>query len=287
MKNTSSLIVVLFFLHSSYGQQWISPGAEWKFLDASIGGYTIVSAKLDTDTIINSSLCQIISLNSYGSLKKYYTLQSNDTIFFFVLNQFRPSIYLGASVGDTLNLYNPSFKYFSNCNVTDSFLRYRVDSIYYTSIDTLSLKKFDLTVTSNPNGFVWQSKISYIERIGFASNVYPQFSCASDANEYYLCSYKDSAINWQQSNCSVGIHDVNTIKASIYPNPVSNQLLVSINDYKDVSIQFYDMLGEKIYDSKPENEETIIDVSHWQRGIYLYRMERRGAVAKSDKIVLE
>jgi hypothetical protein len=287
MRKSITIIFVLLFMNTSYGQKWITPGAEWRFIKADIGGYTIVSAKLGVDTIINTKPCQSILLNSFGNIETYYTLQSNDTIYFFLLGQFRPSIYLNAEIGDTLNLFNPNFSNFENCSVVDSFLRFRVDSVYYSQIDTLLLKTFNLQVTYNLNGFISQSIISYIERIGFASNIYPNFYCSLEETSYFLCSYKDNEINWQKSNCSVGINDLNSTETAIYPNPISLTLFIKTGNCMNQKIHFFDVVGREIFSTEIQSPETQIDVSNWQRGVYFYSISKDGVSQQNGKIVLE
>ena len=141
-----------------------------------------------------------------------------------------------SAIGDTLNIFAPMM-FDSNCSNSDSTFSYRVDSVYYTQMDTSLLKTYSLIRIGS--FMKWPYDLQFIEKIGFLNHVYPFLECVIDGYSYYLCSYKDTEINWQKSS-SVGLNDLYSIRTAIYPNPTSLILFIKAQDYKNQKLHFFD-----------------------------------------------
>jgi N-acetylneuraminic acid mutarotase len=60
----------------------------------------------------------------------------------------------------------------------------------------------------------------------------------------------------------------------IYPNPVQEALIIRhLSLRKEVSIEIYDVLGEKVISQPLNQPQTVIDVSHLNDGIYFLRID--------------
>ena len=64
---------------------------------------------------------------------------------------------------------------------------------------------------------------------------------------------------------------------NIYPNPATDKLTIEIegSNSKDFIIEVFDIIGNKIYESKQDNKTTLkhtIDFSSQRAGIYLLKI---------------
>jgi hypothetical protein len=97
----------------------------------------------------------------------------------------------------------------------------------------------------------------------------------------------DSAVNSRtvevyDHNGSTGIHSVGADKdLRLYPNPATNKVIIeNISNSDLLQISIYNVIGQKVYDSKAENRSKhSIDVSALISGIYTVRIETSGGTA--------
>jgi hypothetical protein len=88
-------------------------------------------------------------------------------------------------------------------------------------------------------------------------------------------------INPQYSG-TLSIGDKSVDGVLVFPNPVSQTLYISTNQTLE-SVSLYEILGKEVYASKHSNH---IDVSRYQQGIYLLKIEtNRGFITK--KIIIK
>ena len=74
----------------------------------------------------------------------------------------------------------------------------------------------------------------------------------------------------------------NNLKASIYPNPASNNFTIQIeNEVK--SVEIYSLQGQKVLSSNAKN----VNVSISSKGIYLVRIEDENNAVATQKLVIE
>ena len=69
-----------------------------------------------------------------------------------------------------------------------------------------------------------------------------------------------------------------------YPNPAVSQITFDFEqgntDNKNYSFQIFNFVGKKVYESQNVSSKTIIDVTEFYRGVYIFRLED-----KSGKVV--
>ena len=58
-------------------------------------------------------------------------------------------------------------------------------------------------------------------------------------------------------------------KIKLFPNPVTNELTIISSEIKNAIAEIYSILGQKLYSSVLNDENTNIDFSNFQSGIYL------------------
>ena len=72
---------------------------------------------------------------------------------------------------------------------------------------------------------------------------------------------------------TTSIEDVSMINSiTIYPNPVSDRLFVSVKSAEDITIAVSDVLGNEVLRGSGQKLESGIDVGAWPRGMYYLRV---------------
>ncbi len=100
-----------------------------------------------------------------------------------------------------------------------------------------------------------------------------------------MCSPTRSLINASHSNIrhqnsvGVGISQAEMNDAvSVYPNPANNEVTIELGiGMKDLNVTIYNMVGELIYNSEMTNQQKMIDISSFARGIYTVEVENKDA----------
>lgn len=72
----------------------------------------------------------------------------------------------------------------------------------------------------------------------------------------------------------------------LYPNPATSYItfeLQKVNE-KGLSLRVYSFLGKKMYESQASLQKLTIDLSEFNRGLYMYHLvDATGKVVKSGK----
>ena len=69
----------------------------------------------------------------------------------------------------------------------------------------------------------------------------------------------------------IGVYDNTAIENQVilYPNPVTNQLVIDLTQYKVNNIIIYDYMGKQIKNHCTNTSDIVIDVSDLAKGMYL------------------
>lgn len=70
----------------------------------------------------------------------------------------------------------------------------------------------------------------------------------------------------------LGVNDLNAVDVVIYPNPAKENISISANDVL-TNVTVFNVLGQRIMNSSPNDLSTNINVSGLQRGIYIVNIE--------------
>ena len=71
-----------------------------------------------------------------------------------------------------------------------------------------------------------------------------------------------------------------------YPNPAITQITFDFKftNPKDYSLQIFNFIGKKIFDQTVSNPKTIIDLSDYYRGLYIYQVkDKTGKIVDSGR----
>ena len=81
--------------------------------------------------------------------------------------------------------------------------------------------------------------------------------------------------------------DYNNIKISVFPNPTSSIVNISMGNIEDkLSLMVYDVAGRKIYDHSFSKKDFSIDFSSYSEGIYILSFYNFCGLFRSFKLAV-
>ncbi|MFO8086423.1 MAG: T9SS type A sorting domain-containing protein [Bacteroidales bacterium] len=102
--------------------------------------------------------------------------------------------------------------------------------------------------------------------------MYPYTDWGLDAGAFF---------DWQ-----VGVeNNEQTMEMSIYPNPATDQVNITIEDYNNATVEVYNLLGEVVKSAQVTDENTQLDVANLNNGTYIVRVMNGDNVA-TKKVVI-
>jgi len=72
-----------------------------------------------------------------------------------------------------------------------------------------------------------------------------------------------------QENVLNSANITNLPKIKLFPNPVTDKLTIISSENTNATAEIYSLFGQKLYSCVLKEENTNIDVSNFQNGIYL------------------
>jgi hypothetical protein len=275
------LSLLLSFSFLAQAQNWCPPGAEWAYKTQcpELNGHA--SLWYEKDTIVGMQPCKkIVGYESYlGSINSYviniYTFERNDTVFFYDNSSFWPIYFFNASLGDTLLFEN------QNDPVCDTVLSMLVDSVAIVSVNGENLRYYRAHYIGNNPPNLETFSMQVMEKYGALDNhLLPLIVCdgAADPCYYTLGCYNDSIFNLDSTiSCRYFYSKVEDTKLNVeftlYPNPATNQLNISIEGQAIAKYQILDFTGAMVISNQADNSELSIDVSQLAQGMYLLRVQ--------------
>jgi Secretion system C-terminal sorting domain len=128
------------------------------------------------------------------------------------------------------------------------------------------------------------------EFINWADTSHPQQGWLIKVNEYGCFSADCSDTTWMNFVSTIPSQN---IKMSIFPNPASDQVAVEIinrgNEINDAALSVYDMSGQLVHSYAHINTQTtyFLSIKNYAAGNYILRLESRGILLGSSKLVKE
>lgn len=134
---------------------------------------------------------------------------------------------------------------------------------------------------------------SYIEGCGG-----PYYECYSGIDQYYnkLLYYKKGNEVWGSPlNCADILAGINNNafqpirQAQIFPNPVNVNSQLKIYDFthNPFTLQIFNCLGTKVYEKNITQNETVLDLKSFSKGVYYYVLYDNIGNLTKDKIIIE
>ncbi|MDG1476832.1 MAG: T9SS type A sorting domain-containing protein, partial [Vicingaceae bacterium] len=184
-------------------------------------------------------------------------------------------------------------------SIGDTVFQIHLDSsfIIINSIDSILInnqyrKKYNFSLSSftSPPSCGWGAGNSYVEGIGnISSGLLGHWANYFESNEKLSCFEDDEVFYSNVDNCeTVGLKEnltQNILK--IYPNPTSEKLFITLSN-KNVSIAYsiFDISGKEVA-SSILNQSSFIDVSNFNKGLYLLKLKAEPGSSKSTLISIQ
>jgi hypothetical protein len=81
-------------------------------------------------------------------------------------------------------------------------------------------------------------------------------------------------------SADVNLNDPEQYKVSVYPNPVKEKLLIT-GSFENAQVQLFTSSGRQVFQSAKETKQTFIDVSRFENGVYILKINsQKGIVTK-------
>lgn len=296
MKKIIIILLTTTFFLNSFCQTWIDQEAIWHYNWGGVGTGGFIRIEYTGDTIINGKDCEklipiryefglvfpndtAVSLLDIDTLNSEYTYLNADTVFYFTDNEFHPLYNFGAQPGDTWDLGIDTNVFMCSSSIV------HVDSIGVININTQDYRW--ISVSMLPNSSVGlNGKI--VERFGaMESYLFPTLrNCDStvvvDFNYYNFTCYQDNSFplyNVTQDDCEylldIGIDEKDYLYHSIniYPNPTDQSLILTFENNENCDISIYNIWGQLIKKISTNSRKINIDMSSYNPGTYLIKIE--------------
>ena len=111
-----------------------------------------------------------------------------------------------------------------------------------------------------------------------ALNLYA-FAPEEETGLYYI-----DDVSFMQTN--IGIEELDTT-VNLYPNPVSNQLIISNESLQGAICEVFSVLGSQMYNNILSSNKEIIDCSDWNTGVYFIQITSQSGDIKRTKFIVE
>ena len=131
-------------------------------------------------------------------------------------------------------------------------------------------------ITATPNDTNARVDGNGLKQLQIGTNLFTVTVTAED--ETTTSEYRINIIR-----ASVGIEDMSDASSlRVYPNPTAGKLTIDNGQLTIDNVEVYDIIGKKQYaESRKENNETIIDISHLTTGIYFLKIPtEKGIITK-------
>lgn len=140
----------------------------------------------------------------------------------------------------------------------------------------------DWTVTSNTTDGGVRTVVATRARVSndagdydFSATPTTLFVVGAYDNVFNIGSFHSSSFGTSTLSFSLlSIEDFNNIQFTMFPNPATSNLeIVLPSQFNNPSLEIFDVLGREIFSSNFNNKSfSVIDVSSWNRGVYLVKV---------------
>jgi len=274
MKQISLIILLFSFgLMTSFAQNYESvfgkDTTQWNFVTDYGGADFIATVQFRAygDTVIEGKEYRLLSedyingVQPFGYLRedtiqgKLWLKYLNDTIDYLIMD-------LNLDVNDTFLLRNSQWEDWSE--------KFVVKEVINTDSKIVKLQG---TTSFNDISFIEGIGVDYSLHIIEQSWVYYEF----------LCSYKDNNLTFDNPDfeecyfpfTGTYISDFMAEQICIYPIPAIDKLTIEVKDSQINNCKIYNINGNLISNLTFNSSELNIDISNYQSGLYLIRINDR------------
>jgi predicted nucleic acid-binding Zn-ribbon protein len=169
-----------------------------------------------------------------------------------------------------------------------------VSDIIVANTNPKPILKFNYKDTTINNGEKLTLKVSGAKEYLWNDQSKLDSVVIKDAGKYTVIGKNDlgcsntASFELKFSGKEVGIYKVNELYLSISPNPVSEILTVSLENYKNNSLTILDLKGNQILTQPLVDYKTEINVNSFAKGIYLVSIiDNTNTVLNTKRFVVE
>lgn len=295
-------ILVLSLVLSRLNSQVVfcPPGAEWRYNFAYHISSQITNEKIayTGDTILAGQSVKKLKherfftqYNSGTYVKLTLIKQSGDTIFMNnprTKNKWQILYNFAAKSGDVWR------DTLSDWSTTPIHYTVTVNSVDYTTVNSLQLKRLHVTYVSNTYGIPKNYEIT--ERIGCSKYLFNYIGRKSQSDDDYIYAalcYKDDEFGLKQFS-STPCDYVNYVGLSepalnsglrVYPNPAASRINIAFSNSETASLEINNSLGQLVH-SQVISSGQELDLQFLSSGIYFLGV-RRGDERSVVKLIKE
>lgn len=216
-----------------------------------------IQVKLDSTLVFQHKYC----ITFYVSLAEFFSLASNNIGVYFSNTHILPS-------GSNRLNFTPQIL---DTNIISDTVGWTLISGEFTAIggeQYIIIGNFNTAATTN-----------YL-------HVGTHNSTSDSINSYYNSYYYIDDVSLVDCTGSgLGMNEkTNKETINIYPNPVSDELNVQINNHEPTEIILYDLSSRKLLQQTFTNT-TIINTEQLTKGMYLYTVRNRNGIIKNGKVI--
>lgn len=127
----------------------------------------------------------------------------------------------------------------------------------------------------------------YLTIGNFFDNTHTQTTATITSSAYYFVD--DVKVEEITGVCTDNVQEViNAESILIYPNPIINELNIdlSFNKNENIEILIYGVLGNLIMQEPIENNQSKINLTSVQNGIYFYEIQKEHQIVKNGKLII-
>src|SRR5690554_1960525 len=162
-----------------------------------------------------------------------------------------------------------------------------VEEIQMIQINGESYRKFIFTEPTGPTAFNHLNEV-WIEGIGSVHGpLFPlspvKFSEEMPDSMLLTCSFANILEHYNNpgySECfteiTLGLENQEVLNLKVYPNPVSTNLTIESSQKINGEIEIYDTYGKLVKFIFSNEKVAQIDVSNWEKGVYILNFEFEG-----------
>ncbi len=296
-----TIFLIVFQISALFGQGFAPTGAKWHYTEyfAFSGDVSYLFIESVRDTLIQGKECKVLENN--GGLfcafhnERDFVYYEDSVAYFYVpqIDSFQVLFDMRAQKDSSwINVFwtEPIAKL--------DTIQIVVDSVSYVTINSHNLKKLHVTYKSLNYGYEFlQYPGEIIEHLGDKSylfNLYSLSGIMCDGNySGGLRCYEDAEFGFYSSgiadSCNyfgwTGIQDNSSVSAfKIYPNPATNRIEIEYSVNKKFKISLCDLSGKTLLETELFGSSGV-DISDFQKGIYMLKITNEDKVSEIRKII--
>lgn len=161
--------------------------------------------------------------------------------------------------------------------VNDIYTQGNFPTVYFSAINPTDVATYDWNFGDGNSAMNAPSGIShtYTTDGQFTVTLIVTNSCGSDTVTKVIII-----------NSTVGLDALSLEGLSIYPNPASSEVTISITDATESFVTVYSVTGSILINQQSFFNSTKINVENWEAGVYFVKVDNNGA-SSTQRIVVQ